>query len=57
MPRDGMAIYERLIPGIPIRPISTAGHVITEETPDEVNSLLLALLGRDHPPAILQMNE
>jgi pimeloyl-ACP methyl ester carboxylesterase len=45
MPRDGMAIYERLIPGIPVKPITDAGHVVTEETPDEVNSVLRALLG------------
>ncbi|HEV7837106.1 MAG TPA: alpha/beta hydrolase [Gemmatimonadaceae bacterium] len=58
MPRDGMAIYEKLVPGIPITPIIDAGHVTTEETPDEVNSVLCALLGgKERAPAILQMNE
>jgi pimeloyl-ACP methyl ester carboxylesterase len=58
MPRDGMSIYQRLVPGIPIEPITDAGHVIPEETPDEVNTVLSALLGgQKAPPAILQMNE
>ena len=46
MPRDGMAIYLPLIPGIELRPIRDAGHVITEETPQEVNEGLLDLLRR-----------
>lgn len=46
MPKDGMAIYERLIPGIELRKIRDAGHVITEETPHEVNEGLLHLLAR-----------
>jgi hypothetical protein len=58
MPNDGMAIYERLVPGIVIREIRNAGHVITEETPDDVNTVLGALLGGKRvAPAILQMNE
>jgi pimeloyl-ACP methyl ester carboxylesterase len=44
MPRDGMAIYVPLIPGIVLRAIPEAGHIIPEETPDEVNDALLALL-------------
>ena len=46
MPKDGMAIYEPLIPGIELRKIRDAGHVITEETPHEVNEGLLHLLAR-----------
>ena len=58
MPRDKMAIYERLVPGISITPIIDAGHVITEETPQEVNAVLRALLGgQKGTSAILQMNE
>jgi pimeloyl-ACP methyl ester carboxylesterase len=58
MPRDGMAIYDRLIPGTLIQTIEDAGHVITEETPDDVNRVLMALLGGERrAPAILQMNE
>jgi pimeloyl-ACP methyl ester carboxylesterase len=48
MPKDGMRIYVPLIPGIELRPIQDAGHVITEETPQEVNSGLLDLLLRVH---------
>lgn len=46
MPADGMAIYVSLVPGIVLRPIPDAGHIITEETPDEVNEELIALLRR-----------
>src|SRR5256714_6847454 len=46
MPKDGMAIYVPLVPGIDLECISDAGHVITEETPDEVNAGLLDLLKR-----------
>jgi pimeloyl-ACP methyl ester carboxylesterase len=48
MPKDGMRIYVPLIPGIELHPIQDAGHVITEETPQEVNSGLLDLLLRVH---------
>ncbi len=51
MPKDGMAIYVPLIPGIELRSIRDAGHVITEETPQEVNDGVVALLrrvARDH---------
>ncbi len=48
MPKDGMRIYVPLVPGIELRPVRDAGHVITEETPQEVNSGLLDLLHRVH---------
>jgi pimeloyl-ACP methyl ester carboxylesterase len=44
MPGDGMAVYVRVVPRIVLRAITDAGHVITEETPDEVNEALIALL-------------
>ena len=44
MPEDGMDIYARLVPRIVLRPIPDAGHIITEETPQEVNEALLELL-------------
>jgi pimeloyl-ACP methyl ester carboxylesterase len=44
MPDDGMGIYVPLLPQIVLRVIPDAGHVIAEETPDEVNTALLALL-------------
>ena len=46
MPADGMGIFVRLLPQIVLRAISDAGHIITEETPDEVNEALIALLRR-----------
>ena len=46
MPKDGMAIYVPLVPGIDLAFIRDAGHVITEETPHEVNAALLDLLER-----------
>jgi pimeloyl-ACP methyl ester carboxylesterase len=46
MPDDGMGIFIPLVPQIVLRAIPDAGHVITEETPDEVNEALIALLRR-----------
>jgi pimeloyl-ACP methyl ester carboxylesterase len=46
MPDDGMGIFTRLLPQIVLRAISDAGHIITEETPDEVNEGLIGLLRR-----------
>jgi len=46
MPDDGMGIYVSLVPQVVLRAISDAGHIITEETPDEVNEVLIALLRR-----------
>jgi pimeloyl-ACP methyl ester carboxylesterase len=46
MPDDGMGIYVSLMPQVVLRVISDAGHIITEETPDEVNEVLIALLRR-----------
>jgi pimeloyl-ACP methyl ester carboxylesterase len=44
MPDDGMGVYVPLLPRIVLRVIPDAGHIIAEETPDEVNTALLALL-------------
>lgn len=44
MPDDGMGIYLGLLPKIVLHAITDAGHLITEETPDEVNEALLELL-------------
>lgn len=44
MPEDGMGIYAKVIPRIVLAAIPDAGHLITEETPQEVNEALLALL-------------
>jgi pimeloyl-ACP methyl ester carboxylesterase len=46
MPGDGMGIYLSLVPQVVLRAITDAGHIITEETPDEVNEVLIALLRR-----------
>lgn len=46
MPKRGMEIYRRLLPQIVLDEVPDAGHVITEETPDEVNAALLGLLQR-----------
>jgi pimeloyl-ACP methyl ester carboxylesterase len=46
IPADGLDIYKRLIPGIVLREIEGAGHIIPEETPDEVNEMLIAHLER-----------
>lgn len=46
MPDDGMGIYISLVPQVVLRAIRDAGHIITEETPDEVNEVLIALLRR-----------
>ena len=44
IPPEGLALYERLIPGIVLREIEGAGHIIPEETPEEVNDAVIALL-------------
>jgi pimeloyl-ACP methyl ester carboxylesterase len=44
MPDDGMGIYLGLVPRIVLHAINDAGHLITEETPHEVNDALLQLL-------------
>lgn len=44
IPSDGLDLYKRLIPGIVLREIEGAGHIIPEETPHEVNEALIALL-------------
>ena len=44
MPRDGMDAYKRLVPGIALHEIVGAGHIIPEETPQDVNGALIALL-------------
>jgi len=44
MPDDGMGIYVPLLPRMTLRVIPGAGHIIAEETPQEVNAALLALL-------------
>ena len=46
MPDDGMGIFVPLVPQIVLRVIPDAGHVIAEETPDEVNEALIGLLRR-----------
>jgi epoxide hydrolase 4 len=44
IPADGLDLYKRLIPGIVLRRIEGAGHIIPEETPEEVNEAVIALL-------------
>jgi pimeloyl-ACP methyl ester carboxylesterase len=46
MPEDGMGVYVPLLPQLVLRVIPDAGHIIPEETPDEVNAGLLELLKR-----------
>jgi pimeloyl-ACP methyl ester carboxylesterase len=44
MPDDGIGVFAPLLPRISMRAIAGAGHVIPQETPDEVNTAVLALL-------------
>jgi pimeloyl-ACP methyl ester carboxylesterase len=46
MPDGGMGIFIPLVPQIVLRAIPGAGHVITEETPGEVNEAVIGLLRR-----------
>jgi pimeloyl-ACP methyl ester carboxylesterase len=50
MPDDGMGIYVPLLPQMILRVIPGAGHIIAEETPQEVNAALLALLRAEARP-------
>lgn len=43
-PRDELDLYKRLIPGIVLRKVEGAGHIIPEETPDEVNEAVIDFL-------------
>jgi pimeloyl-ACP methyl ester carboxylesterase len=43
MPDDGMGVYVPLLPRMTLRVIPGAGHIIAEETPQEVNAALLEL--------------
>jgi pimeloyl-ACP methyl ester carboxylesterase len=51
MPDDGMGAFVSLLPQMVLRAIPDAGHLITEETPQEVNAALLALHRRSSLPA------
>jgi pimeloyl-ACP methyl ester carboxylesterase len=44
MPADGMGVYVPLLPRLVLRAIPDAGHIIPQETPEEVNSATLAFL-------------
>jgi pimeloyl-ACP methyl ester carboxylesterase len=44
IPANGLDLYKRLIPGIVLREIEGAGHIIPEETPVEVNEAVIAHL-------------
>jgi pimeloyl-ACP methyl ester carboxylesterase len=44
MPDDGMGIYLEILPKIVLHAITGAGHLVTQETPHEVNEALLELL-------------
>lgn len=46
MPENGMEIYRGLVPRIELTSITDAGHIVPEETPQEVNEALLRLLHR-----------
>lgn len=54
IPDDGLDIYQRLVPQIVLTPVPDAGHIVTEETPPEVNAALIALLRRTHAPQRVQ---
>jgi pimeloyl-ACP methyl ester carboxylesterase len=47
IPAEGLDLFQRLIPGIVLREIKGAGHIIPEETPDEVNEAIIGLLRRE----------
>ena len=46
IPAEGLDLFKQLIPGIVLREIEGAGHIIPEETPEEVNDALITLLRR-----------
>jgi pimeloyl-ACP methyl ester carboxylesterase len=52
MPDDGMGVYVPLLPRVVLRAIPEAGHIVPEETPDEVNTALLTLLNAHGRPDV-----
>ena len=46
MPDDGMGVFLPILPQIVLSAIPDAGHLITEETPGEINEALLKVLAR-----------
>jgi pimeloyl-ACP methyl ester carboxylesterase len=53
MPKGAMDLYQRLLPGIELHEIVGAGHVVPEETPDEVNAALIAFFRRHSGPGYI----
>lgn len=53
MPKEGMDLYRQLIPGIELHEVSGAGHVVPEETPEEVNAVLIAFFRRHSAPGYI----
>jgi epoxide hydrolase 4 len=53
MPEGGMQLYERLIPGIELHEVVGAGHVVPEETPEEVNAALISFFRRHSAPGYI----
>lgn len=53
MPRGGMKLYERLIPGIELHEVVGAGHAVPEETADEVNAAMISFFRRHPAPGYI----
>lgn len=54
MPRGEIDLYERLIPGIELHEVVGAGHVVPEETPEEVNAALISFFRRHSAPGYIE---
>jgi epoxide hydrolase 4 len=53
MPKGEMDLYRQLIPGIELHEVVGAGHVVPEETPEEVNEALIAFFRRHSAPGYI----
>lgn len=53
MPTNEMEVYKRLIPGIELHEVVGGGHVVPEETPEEVNATLISFLRRHQAPGYI----
>lgn len=54
MSKGEIELYKRVIPGLELHEIVGAGHVVPEETPEEVNDVLISFFRRHPAPGYIE---